>query len=296
MDDLKNAIDQLTEKVTSLEAELHVAQESLTAKEEEIKTLTEKLDSLEIPAAVDYEKIEKWVSEEFAPEFEGKLSDSIQTSVQSWVAEEFTDTIQKWIVEEFAPEVQNWVCEEFAPEVQNWVCEEFAPEVQNWVCEEFAPVVEGWVNDEFAPENNQNLTESIEAKVNENVSAFMENQKSSKLSDIDALLESLENKDAALAELVKEQKAADKFAGVYVVEHMPAQYQPSWNALNEEKQAEIVRMSKAYDVTKEEVLNKFWESVDFSSAAPAKQEVKNEDITSNYYNNVFAQMTRLRNA
>jgi len=332
MNDLKEAIDKLTEKVTSLEAELHVAQESLTAKDKEINKLnealngvTEKVNGFETP---NYEKIENWVTEEFAKDFKAELSESINSDIQTWVVENFSETIQNWVCEEFAPEVQNWVCEEFAPEVQNWVCEEFAPEVQNWiteefspelqnwiteefspelqnwiteefapevqnwVCEEFAPVIEGWINEEYTPENNAN----IEAKVNENVNAFMENQKSAKLSDIDALIESLENKDEAISQLVKEQKAQDKFAGVYVVENMPAEYQPSWNALSEERQEEIVRSSKAYDFKKEGVLQKFWESVDFASTKAPQQVEEPKDILENHYNSVYAQMMRLRRA
>ena len=320
MNDLKEAIDQLTEKVKSLEAELHVAQESLNSKDEEIKKLNETITSVNEKVegfeAPNYEKIENWVNEEFAPEFEGRISDSITSNVQTWVVEEFTETIQNWVVEQFAPEVQNWVCEEFAPEAQKWLCEqfapevqnwvveefggeinnwiteEFAPEVQNWVCEEFAPVIEGWINEEYTPENNA----ALEAKINENVNAFMESQKSAKLSDIDALLESLENKDAAISELVKEQKAEDKFAGVYVVENMPAQYQPSWNALSEEKQNEIVRSAKAYDFTKEGVLEKFWESVDFNTKAEVEKQAPAQDIQESYYSKVFGQMIRLRNA
>ena len=317
MTELKQAIDQLTEKVTSLEAELHVAQESLTEKEtklneitetlnaknEEIAALNEKINSFENP---DYDKIEKWVTDEFAPSFKEELSESINSDVQTWVVENFADTIQNWICEEFAPEVQNWVCEEFAPEVQNWVCEEFAPEVQNWiteefspevqnwVCEEFAPVIEGWINEEYTPETQA----AIEAKVNENVSAFMESQKTSKIDEIDALLESLSksNDEGEALKILKEQKAQDKFAGVYVVEHMPAEYQPSWNALNEERQNEIIRTSKAYDFTKEGVLESFWQGVDFTVAKPEQKVNENNDILGNHYNHVMAQMIRLRRA
>ena len=320
MTELKQAIDQLTEKVTSLEAELHVAQESLTEnqnkltaveeslqkandtineKNDEIASLTEKVNAFE---AIDYNKIESWVKDEFATEFKNELTESINSDVQTWIVENFSETVQNWVCEEFAPEVQNWVCEEFAPEVQNWVCEEFAPEVQNWiceefspevqnwVCEEFAPVVEGWITEEFGPETSA----AIEAKVNENVSAFMENQKDSKLSEIDALLESLDNKDEALEKLVKEQATENRFAGVYVVEHMPAEYQPSWNTLNEERQNEIVRSSKAYDFTKEGVLESFWQSVDFTNAKENKVNENKDDILNNHYGAVYAQMMRLR--
>jgi hypothetical protein len=316
MTELKQAIDKLTEKVTNLEAELHIAQESLTSKETEIATLNEKLAAIK---PVNYDAIEKWVMEEYAPEFKQEITESVMNTtkefvceefapiVQKWVCEEFAPEVQNWVCEEFAPEVQNWVCEEFAPEVQNWVCEEFAPEVQNWVCEEFAPEVqnwvleeytpqiEGWVMEEYTPETSQQISESVEAKVSANVTAFMEAQKQDKLSTIDALLESMENNSNAALDLLAEQKQATKFAGVYCVENMPKEYQPSWNSLTESRQEEIVRQSRAYDFTKQGVLESFWSSVEFNQK-PVQAVNENKDVVNNYHSNVIAQMMRLRKA
>ena len=306
MNELKEAIDKLTEKVTSLEAELHVAQESLTAKETELATVNEKLSAIK---AVRYDAIEKWVAEEWAPEFKKTVNEELTSNVKNWVCEEFAPIVQNWVCEEFAPEVQNWVCEEFAPEVQNWVCEEFAPEVQGWVCEEFAPevqgwvceefapTVEGWINEELIPETSKNIQESVsaavEGKVNENVNAFIESQKTTKLSEIDALLESLDNSGKSAIDLLKEQQTSDKYAGVYVVENMPAEYQPSWNTLDENRKDEIVRQSRAYDFTKEGVLESFWGAVDFAGKKPV-QVNEGKEIVATYHNNIAAQMMRLR--
>ena len=306
MEEIKQSIDKLTDKVTQLEAELHVAQESLEQKNSEIEQLTERLDSIK---EINYGAIETWVKEEFGPEFKNSLIEELNIednnnklfeSMKEWVCGEFAENVQNWVVEEFAPEVQNWIVEEFSPEIQNWVCEEFAPEVQNWVCEEFAPSVEGWITEEFAPTLEGWITEEFapeqEDKINENVNAFMEAQKESKLDEIDALLESMSSsKDAAL-EIMKEEKAKDKYAGIYVVENMPNEYKPSWNGLNEARQAEILRISKAYDFTKEGVLESFWASVDFNNTGEKPQQVnENQDITVNYYNNVVAQMRRFGN-
>ena len=300
MEEIKQSIDKLVEKVTQLEAELHVAQESLEEKNAEIQSLNERLDNIK---ETNYGAIETWVTEEFAPEFKNELlnesesNEQIIESVKEWICNEFASSLQGWITEEFAPEVQNWVCEEFAPEVQNWVCEEFAPEVQNWVCEEFAPTVEGWITEEFAPTVEGWITEEFapeqENKINENINAFMESQKSAKLDEIDALLESMSSdKDAAL-EMMKEEKAKDKYAGVYVVENMPSQYKPLWNGLNEERQAEIIRSSKMYDFTKEGVLESFWDGVTFTNdSIMPKQLNENKDITSDYYSNIAGQMKR----
>ena len=316
MTELKQAIDKLTEKVTNLEAELHIAQESLTSKETEIATLNEKLTAIK---PVNYDAIEKWVMEEYAPEFKQEITESVMNTtkefvceefapivqkwvceefapeVQNWVCEEFAHEVQNWVCEEFAPEVQNWVCEEFAPEVQNWVCEEFAPEVQNWILEEYTPQIEGWVMEEYTPETSQQISESVEAKVSANVTAFMEAQKQDKLSTIDALLESMENNSNAALDLLAEQKQATKFAGVYCVENMPKEYQPSWNSLTESRQEEIVRQSRAYDFTKQGVLESFWSSVEFNQK-PVQAVNENKDVVNNYHSNVIAQMMRLRKA
>lgn len=306
MEEIKQSIDKLTDKVTQLEAELHVAQESLEQKNSEIEQLTERLDSIK---EINYAAIETWVKEEFGPEFKdtlmeelnaGNSNEQLVESIKEWVCGEFAENVQSWIVEEFAPEVQNWIVEEFSPEVQNWVCEEFAPEVQDWVCEEFAPTVEGWITEEFAPTVEGWITEEFapeqENKINENVNAFMEAQKEAKLDDIDALLESLSSSEDAALKMMKEEKAKDKYAGVYVVENMPNEYKPMWNTLNEERQAEILRISKVYDFTKEGVLENFWANVDFNNTGEKQQQVnENQDIQANYYNSVVAQMRRFGN-
>ena len=287
MTEIFNAIKSLEDKVTNLEAELHIAKESL----------------------VNYDAIEKWVVEEFGTDFkeqiledvedtfDDKISDqlnewteNIAAGVQSWVCEEFAPEVQNWVCEEFAPEVQNWVCEEFAPEVQNWVCEEFAPEVQNWVCEEFAPEVQNWICEEFAPEVQNWICEEysgelqnwiceefggtlegwiteefapehkseIVDEVNENVNEFFESQKDDKLNAIDKLLESIDSADDTHVVEALNTQQNNKFAGVYVVENMPNEYRPTWQMLDESRQNEIIRSSRMYDFTKPGVLESFW--------------------------------------
>ena len=177
--------------------------------------------------------------------------------------------------------VQNWATNEFAPVVEGWVTNEFAPVVEGWVTNEFAPVVEGWVNDEFAP--------MMEGKVNEKVDSILESQKAGRLDEIDALLESIaESTD--VEKIVKEENELSKFKGIYVVEHMPSQYAPSWQMLNEERQNEIIRSSKMYDFTKQGVLESFWAGVDFNNKKEEKQEIVN--VVESYHNNVAAQMKR----
>ena len=168
MNELKEAIDKLSEKVESLEAQLHVAQESLN----EVKDIQ----------PTNYDAIQKWVTEEFWPNYKDEvqiseeiedmisnhISESMDTmadGIQNWVVEEFGPKVQDWVVEEFAPEVQNWVVEEFAPEVQDWVVEEFAPEVQNWVVEEYSPEIQNWIVEEYCPEVQNWVVEEYSPEV-----------------------------------------------------------------------------------------------------------------------------------
>ena len=303
MKDLKEAIDKLTEKVTTLEAELHVAQESLNETKSSIPT-------------INYDAIQKWVTEEFGTDFKAqliesignsnveemidtKLNEAIQTiadgvqnwvveefapEVQSWVVEEFAPEVQGWITEEFAPEVQNWVCEEFAPEVQNWVCEEFAPEVQNWITEEFAPVIDNWINEEFAPEQME--------KINENVNTILKESKAGRLEEIDSLLDTISANNTPLEDVVKENAQDSKWKGVYVVENMPAEMKPLWEMLEEARQEEIVRSSRMYDFTKEGVLESFWNAQDLTKKE--EKQVNENNIGNNYHKNIYEQMMKLR--
>ena len=288
MKDLKEAIDKLTEKVTSLEAELHVAKESLEPK---------------------YAAIEQWITEEFAPQFkketlaemaqnvEGWICEEFAPEVQNWVCEEFAPEVQNWVTEEFAPEVQNWVTEEFAPEVQNWVTEEFAPEVQNWVTEEFAPVIEGWLGDEFTPNVITEAVDSkisdLETRINENVSSFLEAKKDERFVGIDKMLESLEGLETekeVLEKLTEAQKADTTFAGYFAVENMPAQYRPMWESLSTDRKIEIARQSKMYDFTKQGILESFWAGVKFENNKPVNESV---DVIGNYHADIVAQMRKM---
>ena len=264
MKDLKEAIDKLTEKVTSLEAELHVAKESLEPK---------------------YAAIEQWITEEFGPELKKET------------LTEMAQNVEGWICEEFAPEVQNWVCEEFAPEVQNWITEEFSPEVQNWVTEEFAPVIEGWLGDEFTPNVITEAVDSkisdLETRINENVSSFLEAKKDERFVGIDKMLESLEGlstEEEVLEKLTEAQKADTTFAGYFAVENMPAQYRPMWESLATDRKIEIARQSKMYDFTKQGILESFWAGVKFENNKPVNESV---DVIGNYHADIVAQMRKM---
>ena len=292
MEELKKSIDALADKVTTLEAQLHVAQES---------------------AQPNYNAIEMWIKEEFAPSFKNEVSESVKkyvneefaNKVQNWICEEFANEINEWVEndvatelnenlksyvnEEFAEHLQGWIVEEFGGQVDKWVTEEFAGTVENWIAEEYSTVVEDWINEEYAPILENRINESVNA----NVAQYISENNAARLDEIDSLLETLsDDKNSTVAELVNETKAADKYANIYAVKNMPAEFVPSWNMIDEARKDEIVRSSKMYDFTKEGVLESFWGSVDFEK----KQEVikESKDIVADYHSNIFAQMMRLR--
>ena len=327
MNDLKDAIDKLTDKVTTLEAQLHVAQESV--------------------APVNYDAIEQWVTEEFAPKFKEEITKVTESQVrnwtvnefapkiQSWITEEYSPEVQKWITEEFAPVVQKWVCEQFAPEVQNWVTEEFAPEIQNWIVEEYSPAVQNWITEEYSPEVqgwiteefapavqgwiteeyspvlqgwlteefapvvegwiNDEYTPMMESKVNTNVSKYLAENQTTRLEEIDSLLEAIADTDnTGIKQAIDETRTNDKYAGMYCVENMPAEYSVKWNMISEEKKDEIVRSSRMYDFTKNGVLESFWANVKFDEPVQTLVNEGKGDILQDRHNLVAAQMKRLR--
>ena len=235
MKDLKEAIDKLTEKVTSLEAELHVAKESLEPK---------------------YAAIEQWIKEEFAPEFKKQT------------LTEMAKHVEGWICEEFAPEVQNWVCEEFAPEVQNWVTEEFAPVIEGWLGDEFTPsVITEAVDSKIADletKINENVNAFLEAKKDERFAGIDKMIES---------LEGLETEEEILEKLTEAQKQDTTFAGYFAVENMPAQYRPMWESLSTDRKIEIARQSKMYDFTKMGILESFWAGVKFENHKQVNESV-----------------------
>ena len=328
MEDLKKSIEELTQKVTQLEAQLHVAQESFEP--------------------VEYAQIENWIREEFAPELRNSINESIAEGVESWVIEEITPKINNWITEEFASNVQSWIVEHFAGAVQNWITEEYSGAVQKWINEEysgamqqwiteeyceaiqkwineeysgtlqkwitehFAGSIEQWVNEEVTNDCKENIRKwineevmpqyknSITEEINSNLSEYLESknvsESSNKFASIDKVLEKLSEKAASLtkedAKKVINETSTSKFKGVFVVENMPLQYRPMFEALDEKRQEEIVCSARMYDFTKPNALESFWANQDFNVVKI--DESANNNVEQNpAANNVIASMRKM---
>ena len=288
MEDLKKSIEELTQKVTQLEAQLHIAQESFEP--------------------VEYAQIENWVREEFAPELRNSINESIAEGVENWVigeivpkindwvTEELASNVQSWIVEHFADTVQEWITEEYSGTLQKWINEEYSGTLQKWIVEHFADNIEKWVNEEVMPQYKNSITEEI----NSNLSQYLETKNisecSNKFSAIDKVLEKLSEKAASLTkEDVKKvinETSTSKFKGVFVVENMPLQYRPLFEALDENRQEEIVCSARMYDFTKPNALESFWANQDFN-VIKINESANNAKEQNPAANNVITSMRKM---
>ena len=297
MKDLKEAVDKLSEKVESLEAELHVAKESINEKDEQIQALTEQVSEFK---PTNYDAIESWIKEEFKPEF----SQEMANGVQKWVSEEFAPVVQNWVCEQFAPEVQKWVVEQYSPEVQKWVTEHYSPEVQKWIVEQYSPEVQNWIVENYSDELQNWITEQfgkeLTNKINENVSEYLESKSNDKFENIDRMLEMLESGQGSKEneiQMLKEQqeKNLGKYATCYAIVNMPNEYRPMFEGLSEQKKDEIALQSRAYDFTKTGVMESFWAGIDFNEKPVQNiNENHNQNPVDSYMSSIAAQMMALR--
>ena len=297
MKDLKEAVDKLSEKVESLEAELHIAKESIDEKDEQIQALTEQVSEFK---PTNYDAIESWIKEEFKPEFSKEMANG----VQKWVSEEFAPVVQNWVCEQFAPEVQKWVVEQYSPEVQKWVTEQYSPEVQKWIVEQYSPEVQKWIVENYSDELQNWITEQfgkeLTNKINENVSEYLESKSNDKFENIDRMLEMLESGQGSKEneiQMLKEQqeKNLGKYANCYAIVNMPNEYRPMFEGLSEQKKDEIALQSRAYDFTKTGVMESFWAGIDFNEKPVQNiNENHNQNPVDNYMASIAAQMMALR--
>ena len=321
MKDLKEAVDKLSEKVESLEAELHVAKESINEKDEQIQALTEQVSEFK---PTNYDAIESWIKEEFKPEFSQEMANGVQKwvseefapVVQNWVCEQFAPEVQKWVVEQYSPEVQKWIVENYSPEVQKWIVEQYSPEVQKWIVENYSDELQKWIVEQYSPEVQNWIVENYSGelqnwiteqfgkeltnKINENVSEYLESKSNDKFENIDRMLEMLESGQGSKEneiQMLKEQqeKNLGKYANCYAIVNMPNEYRPMFEGLSEQKKDEIALQSRAYDFTKTGVMESFWAGIDFNEKPVQNiNENHNQNPVDNYMASIAAQMMALR--
>ena len=328
MEDLKKSIEELTQKVTQLEAQLHVAQESFEPVEyaqienwirEEFapelrnsinESIAEGVESWVIEEITP--KINSWITEEFASNVQSWIVEHFADAVQNWITEEYSGTVQKWINEEYSGAMQQWITEEYCEAIQKWINEEYSGTLQKWITEHFAGSIEQWVNEEVTNDCKENIRKwineevmpqyknSITEEINSNLSEYLESknvsESSNKFASIDKVLEKLSEKAASLtkedAKKVINETSTSKFKGVFVVENMPLQYRPMFEALDEKRQEEIVCSARMYDFTKPNALESFWANQDFN-VVKIDESVNNNVEQNPAANNVIASMRKM---
>ena len=328
MEDLKKSIEELTQKVTQLEAQLHVAQESFEPVEyaqienwirEEFapelrnsinESIAEGVESWVIEEITP--KINNWITEEFASNVQSWIVEHFADAVQNWITEEYSGTVQKWINEEYSGAMQQWITEEYCEAIQKWINEEYSGTLQKWITEHFAGSIEQWVNEEVTNDCKENIRKwineevmpqyknSITEEINSNLSEYLESknvsESSNKFASIDKVLEKLSEKAASLtkedAKKVINETSTSKFKGVFVVENMPLQYRPMFEALDEKRQEEIVCSARMYDFTKPNALESFWANQDFN-VVKIDESVNNNVEQNPAANNVIASMRKM---
>ena len=328
MEDLKKSIEELTQKVTQLEAQLHVAQESFEPVEyAQIENWIREEFAPELRNSINEsiaEGVERWVIEEITPKINSWITEEFASNVQSWIVEHFADavqnwiteeysgTVQKWINEEYSGAMQQWITEEYCEAIQKWINEEYSGTLQKWITEHFAGSIEQWVNEEVTNDCKENIRKwineevmpqyknSITEEINSNLSEYLESknvsESSNKFASIDKVLEKLSEKAASLtkedAKKVINETSTSKFKGVFVVENMPLQYRPMFEALDEKRQEEIVCSARMYDFTKPNALESFWANQDFN-VVKIDESVNNNVEQNPAANNVIASMRKM---
>ena len=180
MEDLKKTIETLVDKVDSLEAQLHVAKESLAA-----------------VRPTDYEAIEKWVKEEFGRDMEQRISTMVNSAipaidekqleslisenVKKWVANQYSENLDKYLKEHFAPmmgeTIQKWITEEYSGTLDGYLKEQFAPAIaeatEKWVTEEYSENLDKYLKEQFAPTIGETIQEWVTNEYSDRLQGYL---------------------------------------------------------------------------------------------------------------------------
>jgi hypothetical protein len=182
------------------------------------------------------------------------VTETIAPAFQKWIIEEYSPNVEGWLVEHFAPKVEKWITEEYSGELQNWIVNEFAPEVQNWIVEEYSDGLQGWINEQLKPEIGKMISES----------------KKTSLDSIDKTLEMLESTMPAKPVYSRKQVVTEGLEEPVYIQKMPDEARVKFNLLNEDAKEMIRRRASLRDLSTDEQIQNFWESIDFDKVAPAK--------------------------
>lgn len=237
---LENKITQQDQLISELNAELSI----------HAKNIEESRQSIDVNALAN--GIQNWIIHEVAPVIESWVKDEYGTQLK----ETITESMKDYITNDYSTSVQGWIVEQLMPVVQEWIINEYGQGIQDWIVNEYSPVIESWINDEFIP------------RINESIKEEKRDNKAEKLATVDKLLEMLDQAPAKPI-VSRTSNTTDSLDPRYI-QLMPESMRPIWNTLTESQKDYIQRKARIYNLSTDEHIEKFWESVDIKAISAMK--------------------------
>lgn len=262
MSEMSNKMSALENKITQQDLLISELNAELSMHARNIEYIEESKQNIDVNALAN--GIQNWIIQEVAPVIESWIrdeygiqsSENITESIKDYIIKDYSAGVQGWIVEQLMPEVQSWIINEYGQGVQDWIVEQLMPVVQNWIVNEYSPIIESWMSDEFIP------------RVNESIREEKRDNKVEKLATVDKLLEMLDQAPAKPI-VSRTSKATDSLDPRYI-QLMPESMRPIWNTLTESQKDYIQRKARIYNLSTDEHIEKFWESVDIKAISAMK--------------------------
>lgn len=237
---LENKITQQDQLISELNAELSI----------HAKNIEESRQSIDVNALAN--GIQNWIIHEVAPVIESWVKDEYGTQLK----ETITESMKDYITNDYSTGVQGWIVEQLMPVVQEWIINEYGQGIQDWIVNEYSPVIESWINDEFMP------------RINESIKEEKKDNKAEKLATVDKLLEMLDQ--APTKPIVSRTSKANESLDPRYIQLMPESMRPVWNTLTESQKDYIQRKARIYNLSTDEHIEKFWESIDIKAISAMK--------------------------
>lgn len=261
---LENKITQQDLLISELNAELSIQAKSISESRQSINVdaLANGIQNWIIHEVAPV--IESWVKDEYGARLKETITESMKnyitngysTGVQGWIVEQLMPVVQEWIINEYGQGIQDWIVNEYGQGVQDWIVEQLMSVVQNWIVNEYSPVIESWMSDEFIP------------RVNESIREEKRDNKVEKLATVDKLLEMLDQ--APAKPIVSRTSKMTESLDPRYIQLMPESMRPIWNTLTESQKDYIQRKARIYNLSTDEHIEKFWESVDIKAISAMK--------------------------
>lgn len=250
MSEMSNKMSALENKITQQDLLISELNAELSTHARNIEYIEESKQNIDVNALAN--GIQNWIIQEVAPVIESWVKDEYGTQLKKTI----TESMKDYITNDYSAGVQGWIVEQLMPEVQSWIINEYGQGVQDWIVNEYSPVIESWINDDVVP------------RVNESIREEKRDNKVEKLATVDKLLEMLDQ--APAKPIVSRTSKMTESLDPRYIQLMPENMRPIWNTLTESQKDYIQRKARIYNLSTDEHIEKFWESVDIKAISAMK--------------------------